>query len=125
MLIRRVLALFVAVIILAGASLTLVAQKVDQKQPKRNKQEQQDIEALVKLVDAVSAGQQQAPADLSVTWAQNHFVKGQDGKTYTPFTLQLDPVQLDPKKESVRGVAMYVRVVNKGAAASPASEKKD
>src|SRR5882672_8122320 len=51
MLIRRVLALFVAVIIVAGASLTLVAQKVDQKQPKRNKQEQQDIEALVKLVD--------------------------------------------------------------------------
>src|SRR5712691_4439192 len=89
MLIRRVLALIVAVIIMAGASLTLVAQKVDQKQPKRNKQEQQDIEALVKLVDAVSTGQQQAPADLSVTWAQNHFVKGQDGKTYTPFTVQL------------------------------------
>ena len=101
MLIRRVLALFVAVIIVAGASLTLVAQKVDQKQPKRNKQEQQDIEALVKLVDAVSAGQQQAPADLSVTWAQNHFVKGQDGKTYIPFTLQMDPSKL-----SAPGVAM-------------------
>src|SRR3989442_12688485 len=120
MYIRRVLALFVAVIIVAGASLTLVAQKVDQKQPKRNKQEQQDIEALVKLGDAVSARQEQAPADVSVTWAQKHFVKGQDGKTYIPFTLQMDPSKL-----SAPGVAMYVRVVNKGAAATPASDKKD
>jgi hypothetical protein len=120
MYIRRVLALFVAVFIVAGASLTLVAQKVDQKQPKRNKQEQQDIEALVKLVDGVSTGQQQAPADLSVTWMQNHFVKGQDGKTYIPFT-----VQLDPSKLSAPSVAMYVRVVNKGGAATPTSDKKD
>jgi hypothetical protein len=118
--IRRVLALFVVVLIVAGASLTLIAQKVDQKQPKRNRQEQQDIEALVKLVDAVSTGQQQAPADLSVSWVQNHFVKGQDGKTYIPFTLQLDPSKL-----SAPGVAMYVRVMNKGGGAVPASDKKD
>ena len=118
--IRRVLALFVAVFVVASASLTLVAQQVDRKEPKRNKQEREDIEALVKMVDGVSAGQQQAPADLPLTWTQNHFVKGQDGKTYIPFT-----VQFDPSKLAAPGVAMYVRVVNKGAAAAPAADKKD
>ncbi len=123
--IRRVMALCVALFFAAG-SFTL-AQKAEKDDKKRNKQEQQDIEALVKLVDGVNMGQQQAPADLAVTWDSNHFVKGQDGKTYVPFTINVDRTKL-----AAPGVAIYVRAVAKQSAAattptgtSGAAEKKD
>jgi hypothetical protein len=121
--IRRVLALWVAVFFAVG-SLTF-AQNAQKDDKKRNKQEQQDIEALVKLVDGVSMGQQQPPTDLTVTWDSNHFVKGQDGKTYVPFT-----VQIDRSKLATPGVAMYIRAIakNGSAATTPtgtAGEKKD
>lgn len=107
--IRRVVVVCVAVLFMAGASPALVAQNAQKDEKKRNKQEQQDIEALVKLVDAVSAGQQAPPADVAITWDSNHFVKGQDGKTYVPFT-----VVVDRSKLTTPGAAMYVRVVPKG-----------
>lgn len=108
--IRRGLALVVALVV-AGTS--LVAQNAQKDEKKRNKQEQQDIEALVKLVDGVSTGQQQAPGDIAIAWDNNHFVKGQDGKTYVPFTVTIDRGTL-----SAPGVAMYVRVASKQAAAA-------
>lgn len=110
--IRRGLA-FVVALVVAGTS--LVAQNAQKDEKKRNKQEQQDIEALVKLVDGVSSGQQQAPADLAVTWDGNHFVKGQDGKTYIPFTVNIDRASLPAP-----AVAMYVRVVRKQPEATTA-----
>ena len=100
--IRRVMALCVALFFAAG-SFTL-AQKAEKDEKKRSKQEQQDIEALVKIVDGVSMGQQQAPADLTVTWDSNHFVKGQDGKTYVPFTINVDRSKL-----ASPALAVYVR----------------
>lgn len=119
--IRRGVALVVALFI-AGSS--LVAQNAQKDDKKRNKQEQQDIETLAKLVDGVSMGQQQAPADLAITWDTNHFVKGQDGKTYVPFT-----IHIDRSKMSAPGAAMFVRVVSKGAASATATgttgEKKN
>jgi hypothetical protein len=108
--IRRVLALCLALFVAAAP--VAFAQNAQKDEKKRNKQEQQDIEALVKLVDAVSAGQQQPPADIAISWDSNHFVKGQDGKTYIPFT-----VSLDRGKLAAPGVAMYVRVVPKGGMA--------
>ena len=112
--IRRVLALFVALFVAAAS---LAAQNAQKDEKKRNKQEQQDIEALVKLVDGVSMGQQQAPGDLPITWDSNHFVKGQDGKTYVPFTVALPNSKGAP-------LAMYVRVISKqGAAATTASSR--
>jgi hypothetical protein len=117
--IRRVLTLCVA---LAGAGTltpTLLAQNAPnakREEPKRSRQEQQDIEALVKLVDGVTAGSQQAPADIPMTWESNHFVRGADGSTYVPFT-----VVLDRSKLAAPGVAMYVRIVSKEAAAAPAA----
>jgi hypothetical protein len=119
--IRRVLTLCLALFIaLPSAALAQNAQKEDKK---RNKQEQQDIEALAKLVDAVSMGQQPAPTEIPVTWEGNHFVKGQDGKTYIPFTLSIDRSKL-----SAPGVAMFVRVVAKQSsptATGTAGETKD
>jgi hypothetical protein len=120
--IRRVVALCLALFI-ALPSWSL-AQNAAKDEKKRNKQEQQDIEALAKLVDGVSMGQQQPPADVAVTWESNHFVKGQDGKTYVPFT-----VKIDRSKLSAPGVVMFVRVMPKQAAtattAGTAGDKND
>lgn len=118
--IRRVIALCVAVLFMSGASLTLLAQRAEKDEKKRSKQEQQDIEALVKLVDGVSMEQQPAPSDLSIEWAEHHFVKGQDGKTYIPFTLQIDPAKL-----TNRSVAMYVRVTEKESSTATAGTSGD
>src|SRR5690349_1822794 len=85
--IRRVLTLCVALSWVGTASPALFAQNTQnqsqrREQDKRSKQEQQDIEALVKLVDAVSMGTQPAPTDIPVKWESNHFVRGSDGATY-------------------------------------------
>lgn len=118
--IRRVMVLCVALFFAAG-SFTL-AQKAEKDEKKRSKQEQQDIEALVKMVDGVSMGQEQAPADLTVTWDSNHFVKGQDGKTYVPFTIHVDRSKL-----AAPGLAVYIRAAAKQptTAAGTAGEKND
>ena len=78
------------------------------QRPQRNKTEQADVETLVRLVDGVAGGLQQAPADVPIAWESNHFVKGQDGITYLPFTLNIDRSKL-----SKADVAFYVRVVSK------------
>ena len=117
--IRWALTLTAALAIFASAPPILVAQnnrnnnQQNRDQERRSQAEQQDIQALVRLVDAVSMGQQPAPADIGIKWDANHFVKGSDGSTYIPFTVTID-------KPTNPGVAMYVRVVNKGAAAAPA-----
>jgi len=108
--IRRGVAVVVALLV-AGTS--LVAQNAQKDEKKRNKQEQQDIEALAKLVDGVTMGEQQPPAEVAVTWDTNHFVKGQDGKTYVPFT-----VQIDRSKLAAPGVVLFVRAMSKQPASS-------
>jgi hypothetical protein len=122
--IRRVLAFCVALTLATSAAPSFAQQiKQNDKQPKRSKQEQADIDTLVKLVDAVGSGQQPAPSDVPVTWQANDFVKGQGGSTYIPFTLQIDRAKL-----SKPAVAMYVRVVDKNAAAAapaPAPQGQD
>jgi hypothetical protein len=120
--IRRVLGIVTALTMLA-ASAPLDAQQRNNdnnRRPQRNKTEQADVEALVRLVDGVSGGVQQAPTDVPIAWEANHFVKGQDGITYLPFTLNIDRSKL-----SKSDVAFYVRVVNKGAAAAAAAPPAD
>jgi hypothetical protein len=118
--IRRVVTFCVALAWVATASPTLLAQNTNNnnraEQERRSKQEQADIEALVKLVDGVSQASQPAPSDIPITWESNHFVRGADGATYIPFTLNVDRTKL-----AAPGVAMYVRVVSKDAAAAPAA----
>jgi hypothetical protein len=115
--IRRVLALCVALTLATSAAPALAQQiKTDNKQPKRSKAEQADIDALVKTVDAASIGQT-APSDIAITWRSNDFVKGQGGSTYIPFTFDINRSSLTKPS-----VALYIRVVDKseGAAATPA-----
>jgi hypothetical protein len=104
-----------------------------QQQQQRPPQEQQDVQALVTLVDTALMAETgvpvptpgaQAPAapvtpkplafgapdksegEIAVKWQSNHFVKGQSGETYVPFTISVDKGQL------AKGAALYVRVVS-------------
>ena len=129
--IRRVVALvaaMVAAVTFWATVAPLVAQQRNnnnnnQQRPQRNKTEQVDVETLVRLVDGVAGGIQQAPADVPIAWESNHFVKGQDGITYLPFTLNIDRSKL-----TKGDVAFYVRVVSKipppAPAPAPAADAK-
>ena len=115
--IRRVAALVAAVTITLTTA-PLLAQRNNNdnnKRPQRSKAELADLETLVRLVDGVASGTQQAPADVPIAWDSNHFVKGQDGITSLPFTLNIDRSKL-----AKSDVAFYVRVVSKAPAAAPA-----
>ncbi len=121
--IRRVIALAAAVTVLATSAPLVAQQRNDNnRRPQRSKAELADLETLVRLVDGVAGGIQQAPADVPIAWESNHFVKGQDGITYLPFTLNIDRSKLGKSE-----VAFYVRVVSKtpvAAAPAPAAEAK-
>jgi hypothetical protein len=136
--VRRAILLTVAIGIASSATWPVLAQrnndnKGKQQQPQRSPQEQQDVQALVTLVDTalmadtgvpVPTPGAQAPTtpitpkpltfgaadksegEIAVKWQSNHFVKGQSGDTYVPFTVAVDKAQL-PK-----GAALYVRIVN-------------
>ena len=50
--------------------------------------------------------------EIAVKWQSNHFVKGQSGDTYVPFTISVDKGQLS------KGAALYVRIVSAEQAAA-------
>jgi hypothetical protein len=107
---RRVLAAVAVLAISVGALQPAAQQKNDNKnQPKRSKTEQQDIDLTVAMVDRVIQGSLPAPTDYTLSWESNHFTKGQDGQTYTPYTIVVD------KALAGKQVAFYTRVVEKGA----------
>jgi hypothetical protein len=108
-------------------------KRQQQQQQQRPPQEQQDVQTLVTLVDTalmtdlgvpIPTPGAQAPAapvapkplafgaadksegEVAVKWQSNHFVKGQNGDTYVPFTIAVDKAQLS------KGAALYVRIVN-------------
>lgn len=114
----RLLPLAVAAASLAVLSPVVEAQNAQQnnrQEQQRSQAEQRDIQAVVQLVDAVSAGKVPAPTDIAVAWDSSHYVKGGDGSTYIPFTLTINRSQM-----AAPGAAVYVRVVSKAAAAAPA-----
>ena len=109
--IPRLLTLTAAVVMFGAASSVAMAepQNVQQnRQEKRSANEQRDIDALIRVVDAVSNESQPAPTDVPVTWESNDFVKGGDGTTYVPFTLGIDRSKL-----GTEDAAIYVRVAVK------------
>lgn len=119
----RLLGVGVAFLFVSSAAPSLQAQNTQEKgkqeQPKRSKQEQQDIDALIKVVDTAITTQA-APTDVPISWVSNHFVKSGDGATYIPFTINVDRTKLSSPKAS-----MYVRVVTKEQLAAAASAKAD
>ena len=57
---------------------------------------------------------------LTLTWLREDFLKAQGNKSFVPFS-----VALDPSKVSGGTVALYWRVVAKGAVAEPATKGKN
>ncbi len=109
---RRALAMAVAIALVASTS--AFGQQTKPNNQKRSKQEQAEIEQLVKLVDGVMAGQP-APSDIQITLTP-FFLKSQEQRTFVPFTLSVAGA---PSADA----AMYVRVVNPSAQPDPKSKK--
>jgi hypothetical protein len=91
------------------------APKIDKKVEKA---QQLEMQTAVRIVDAASAGQP-APTDIALTM-QHDSLKAQEGRTFVPFTVTIDPATLP-----TRSVTMYVRAVNKAAGASVPAATKD
>lgn len=113
---RPVIGLGLALALLVSAAPTLAQRNNNRQQQQQQKMPADpDTIALVQLVDAVATGAQPAPSDIPLAWDGNHFVKGQNGVTYIPFTLDIDRAQLPSPT-----VALYVRIANKNQPAAPA-----
>jgi hypothetical protein len=103
---RRVIALVAALAFAVAGSAAHAQQTAKQDDKKRSKQEQQEIEQLVKTVDAVMGGEP-APSDVQMTLTP-YFLKSQEQRTFVPFVL-------DVKGAPAADAAMYVRIVNPSA----------
>jgi hypothetical protein len=115
---RRVIALAVVVAFAATASTVSAQQRGsdnnNKNQPKRSKQEQAEIEQLVKLVDGVMAGQP-APTDIQMSLTP-FFLKSQEQRTFVPFVLNVTGA---PASDA----SLYVRVVNPSVQPDPKTKK--
>jgi hypothetical protein len=111
---RRVIALVAALAFAMAGSAAHAQQTAKQDDKKRSKQEQQEIEQLVKTVDAVMGGQP-APSDVQMTLTP-YFLKSQEQRTFVPFVL-------DVKGAPAADAAMYVRIVNPSAQPDPKAKK--
>jgi hypothetical protein len=111
---RRVIAVVTAfaVVVAGSAAYAQQTQKPDNR--KRSKQEQAEIEQVVKAVDAAMAGQP-APSDVQMTLTP-FFLKSQEQRTFVPFVL-------DVKGAPAADAAVYVRVVNPSAQPDPKSKR--
>lgn len=112
MAIRRALAIAVALAFSASFAVAQQAPKKDDR--KRSKQEQQEIEQVVKIVDGVMAGQP-APTDITMT-LEPFFMKSQEQRTFVPFVLTVNNAPAAP-------AALYIRVVNPSAEPDPKAKK--
>jgi hypothetical protein len=124
------------VLLIAAMALPVYAQRNNdrnkpQQQNNRPPQEQQDIETLVRFVDAhqladpalpkpampppspnatATLPAAEAPA-FQMSWDTNHFIRGPAGVTYVPYTLKLDRTAFPAK-----AVAYHVRLVDQAQA---------
>lgn len=111
----------VAFLVTSNASLAQQANQQPKKEDKKlDKAQREEIQAALKLVDDVVAGQP-GPSDITLTW-QNHFLKARDQRTFVPLVVTFDG------KLNAPSVLYYLRVVNRNAAVpapAVATEKKD
>lgn len=97
----RSVALVVAAAVFAGVPAAALAQRDDKK---RSRQERQEIEALVKVVDGAMAGQP-APTDVTMK-IEPVFLKSQEARMFVPFSLDITGFP------SGKDAALYIRVVD-------------
>ena len=106
----RGFALTMAAVLVATLPMTALAQKDDKK---RSKQEKEEIETIVKMVDAAMAGQP-APSDVQMKIAPV-FLKSQEARNFVPFSIELTGL---PQKDAV----LYIRVVDPTREGRPQEE---
>ena len=106
----RGFALAMAAVLVTTLPMTALAQKDDKK---RSKQEKEEIETVVKMVDAAMAGQPTS-TDVQMTIAPV-FLKSQEARNFVPFTIEMTGI---PQKDAV----LYIRVVD--PTAKPDERKK-
>src|SRR5262245_50873377 len=112
---RQTLALRVAAFAVAVLfPLSALAQQAKPNQPKRSKQEQAEIDAVVKMLDDVIAGQA-APTDIQMTLTP-FFFKSQEKRTFVPFTLDVTNAPTD-------NVILCIRIVTPGLQPDPKTKK--
>ncbi len=104
-----------------GAGVSQNQSKGGAKPGQADKQQQELLQALVKLADEAMTGQP-VPNDVPLQFQPN-FLKAQENRTYVPFTLVVDGSKL-----ANPGVALYIRVAARGTTApappaAAASEK--
>lgn len=110
--IRRWSAVGVAVLLSVSVAFAQQTAKKDTK--KRSKQEQAEIEQVVKLVDGVMAGQP-APTDITMT-LDPYFMKSAETRTFVPFVLHVTGA---PSADEI----MYIRVVDPANLPDPKAKK--
>ncbi len=114
--------LVVGAVAAAAALYTPVAAQQPQAQKKDKKLEkaqQVELQTVARMADAAMAGQP-APSDVKMTF-HNDSLKAQEGRTFVPFTVTIDPATLPGK-----AVTVYLRVVAKSAQPTPPpAEAKD
>src|SRR5215470_8637910 len=116
MILRR--GFFAILIATLACSVAVFAQ--NQQPKKQTDAQKKEIQAIVKIVDGLAAGQP-GPNDLGLTWVREDVLKAQGNKEYVPFTVAIDPSKVSGN------VALYWRVVAKdaGPAGAPAVAAKD
>jgi hypothetical protein len=102
------------VVAVATAAATDAFAQAKPSTQKRSKQEQAEIDQLVKLIDGVMAGQP-APGDIQMTLTP-FFLKSQEQRTFVPFKLSVTGA---PAADA----AMFVRVVNPAQQPDPKTKR--
>ena len=107
---------------LAGGNAVLSAQKKgggpavssEKDDAKRSKNQQEDVTQinalLTPVMAATSTAADEQQGDVKVAWDSNHFIKGEGGLAYVPFTVAIDRAALAGSNSVV-----YVRVINRNA----------
>ena len=111
------LALTVAAPSAAQDSKDKPASAAQQEQRKLTNDERREYIALNDLVDAVAAGKQPAPADLTLKF--NHHLLKSNNNVYIPYLVEIRGGTFNSFP-----ITMYVRAVAKGASATPATAPK-
>lgn len=104
----RGLALTVAVALVFGVAAEALAQRGNDRD--RSRQEREEIETLVKLIDGVMAGTD-GPTDISFEITP-YFLKSQEARTFVPFALEVSGAP-------ATDIALYVRVVDPAVEVDP------
>jgi hypothetical protein len=103
----------------AAALMWSTAAYAQKDQKKQDKAQKEEVQSVVKLVDAIVKGDQQPTNDLDLAWARQDFLKAQGNKEYVPFIVTIDPSKAAPGGT----LTYYWRVIATGGQATDTDDK--